>query len=113
VATCNGFDVEDMRRRWKDGWSASEIARHAGCLESTVYALRDKFSWPDPDGTSSEPLPPSIEDARLSEDSLALSPWVKARADEIRAQRKEKLDAEPWVVTRTRVWRQTYRARTA
>jgi len=113
VATWNGVDVDDMRRRWKDGWSASEIARHAGCLESTVLALRDKFKWPDPDGTSSEPLPPSLEDARLSEDSLALSPWVAARAEEVRAMRADKADAERFNMTPVPLWPRTYRARTA
>jgi transposase len=98
-----GMDAEDLRRLWMDGWTACEIARRVGCLESTIYALRQRYDWPDPEGSSNEPPPPSTEDARLSEDSLALSPWVQARADEIRAQRVEKLEAEPWDVTRTRL----------
>jgi hypothetical protein len=104
-----GMDAEDLRRLWMDGWTASEIARRCGCLESTVYVLREKYDWPDPEGSSNEPAPPSTEDARLSEDSLALSPWVQARADEIRAQRVEKLETERWEVTKTRLHKSGHR----
>jgi len=95
--------ADDMRRLWMDGVSVVEIARRAGCHKTTVYMLRDRYEWPGVERETNEPPPPSPEDARLSEDSLALSPWVQARADEIRAQRSEKLEAEPWNVTRTRL----------
>jgi hypothetical protein len=105
-----GMDAGDLRRLWMDGWTASEIARRFGCFEWTIYALRERHDWPDPEGSSNEPPPPSPEDARLSEDSLALSPWVQQRADEIRAQRIEKLEAEPWSVTSSRLCKAGRRA---
>lgn len=93
MPTWNGIDVDDLRRRWLDGWRADEIARYAGCPESTVYVLRQKFRWPNP-LASNEPPPPSVEDATLSEDSLALSPWVAKRAAQVRARRLAVPDLE-------------------
>jgi hypothetical protein len=78
----------------------------AGCPEWHVHALRKRHGWPDQNCWFSEPPPPSVDDARISEDSLRLSPWVQQRADEIRAQRLKERAEESVNATQQRVYRQ-------
>lgn len=88
------IDIDELRRLWSEGWLVADLAKRYRCTESMVYWLRQKYGIKDrPKNQSTEPPPPSAEDAAASEDSLALSPWVAARAEQFRRQKER--DGEP------------------
>lgn len=87
-------DIEELRVLWDADWSTEDLAVKFRCTQSMIYTLAAKYGFRKREGLrSSEPSPPSQEDADASLDSLALSPWVAARAAEFRKQKEEKGEA--------------------
>ena len=87
-------DIDELRVLWDADWSAEELSEKFRCTQSMIYTLAQKYGFRKRDALrSSEPAPPSQEDADASLDSLALSPWVAARAEEFRRQKEEKGEA--------------------
>jgi len=105
-----GVDIEEMRELWSDGWSVVDLAKRFKVTASAVYNFSNLYAWPERGG-SNEPPPPSEEDARLSSDSLALSPWVEARVAQFREAKQKQLEQERAEVMQVRVWRREYGAR--
>lgn len=81
-------DVALLFRLWNEGLSRIEIARHFKISVSTLHGWQKRYRLPkrtvDVRPQSCEPPPPSEADDILSQESLALSPWVEARARECR-----------------------------
>jgi hypothetical protein len=101
------IDLTEFRQLWEAGWLAEDLAARYRCTKTYVYWLRNKYGIPDRDMLkSAEPPPPSLEDARISRDSLALSPWVEARVKEMREAKLAELRDEPWTLTKARLWRE-------
>jgi hypothetical protein len=89
-----GIDITELRQLWEDGWQVHDLAERFGCTATYIYWLRKKYSFSDRERSQSkEPEPPSPEDATASCDSLTLSPWVAARAEEFRRQKEAKGEA--------------------
>jgi hypothetical protein len=83
------IDIEELRQLWEAEWSVEDLAKKFRCSETTIYWLRRKHEFSDRERSQMrEPSPPSSDDANASEDSLALSPWVAARAEEFRKQKE-------------------------
>jgi hypothetical protein len=102
------IDIDELRRLWEADWSAKDLATRFACTESLIYHLRQKYKFRDRAHLqSTEPPPPSAEDAVASHDSLALSPWVAARAEEFRRQKEERGES-----LRGGVYLRTYSLRT-
>ena len=88
------IDIDELKQLWDAGWLVEDIAKRYGCTDSYIYWLRKKYGISDRSRQqSTEPPAPSQEDADASLDSLALSPWVAARAAEFRRQKEEKGEA--------------------
>jgi hypothetical protein len=91
MTTSNQIDVAELRRLWEADWSVADLAARYRCTETMIYWLRRRHGFGDRDcSQSKEPPAPSSEDAIASCDSLALSPWVAARAEEFRKQKEER-----------------------
>ena len=79
-------DLDEMRRLWVAGESATSIAARFNVSKTTIWRLSVEYGMP------SRPLPqsveaeaaPSPEDESASSESLAFSPWVAARIKELR-----------------------------
>lgn len=103
----NHIDIEELRQLWEAGWLVQDLAARFRCTHTMIYWLRRKYGIRDRDRLqSTEPPPPSPEDARVSRDSLALSPWVEARVKEMREAKLRELRDEPWSLTKARLWRE-------
>ena len=90
------IDIDELRQLWGDGWLVDDLAKRYGCTKSMIYWLRKKYRIRDREKWQSlEPPPPSPEDAAASLDSLALSPWVEARARECRERHFAQRRNEP------------------
>jgi uncharacterized protein YjcR len=104
-------DVALLFRLWNEGLSRIEIARQFGISVSTLHAWQKRYGLPkrtaDIRPQSCEPEPPSEADDILSRESLALSPWVAERAEEVKqmhyAQRRRETDSAS--VKKARSWR--------
>jgi len=89
------IDLNELKQLWEAGWLVNDLAKRYGCTKTYIYWLRKKYDIADRDRSqSTEPGPPSPEDAQLSRDSLALSPWVEARAREVRERHYEQRRCE-------------------
>jgi hypothetical protein len=88
------IDIDELRKLWDAGWLVEDLAKKYRVTNSAIYWLRKKYGIRDRDRQqTTEPAAPSQEDADASLDSLALSPWVAARAEEFRRQKEEKGEA--------------------
>jgi hypothetical protein len=102
------IDIDELRRLWESDWTAQDLAAKYCCTESHIYRLRLKYGLRDRDRPQCvEPPPPSPEDAAASHDSLALSPWVAARAEQFRRQKEARGES-----VRSGVFLRTYSLRT-
>jgi hypothetical protein len=102
------IDIDELRRLWESDWSVEDLAARYKCHEAHIYRLRIKYGIRDRERQQScEPPPPSPEDAEASHDSLALSPWVAARAEEFRRQKEARGES-----VRSGVFLRTYSLRT-
>jgi len=85
------IDIDELRHYWQADWTAEDLALKYRCTKTYVDWLRNKYGIPDRNILKAqEPPPPSPEDARMSRDSLALSPWVESRVKEIREAKLRK-----------------------
>lgn len=93
-----GGDVATLFAMWAEGRTKAEIAVRFKVSTSTVYSWAQRYQLPrrriDYVPVSQEPPPPSPEDDAASMDSLALSPWVEARARECRERHYEQRRGE-------------------
>lgn len=91
------IDIDELRQLWDAGWLVDDLAKRYRCTRTFIYWLRKKYRIPERDRSqSTEPPPPSPADDVLSRDSLALSPWVEARAREIRERHMAQRRGETW-----------------
>ena len=106
-----GGDVATLFAMWAEGRTKAEIAVRFGVSTSTIYTWAQRYQLPrrkiDYVPVSQEPPPPSPEDDAASMDSLALSPWVEARARECRERHYEQRRGEDPCNTHSKVskWR--------
>ena len=91
------IDLEELRQLWESGWLVEDLAKRYGCTNTYIYWLRKKYGIANRSRSqSTEPPPPSVADDLLSRDSLALSPWVEARAKAVRERHFAERRGEPW-----------------
>lgn len=91
------IDLEELRQLWESGWLVHDLAKRYGCTDTYIYWLRKKYGIANRSRSQSmEPPPPSVADDLLSRDSLALSPWVEARAKEVREKHFAERRGEAW-----------------
>lgn len=104
-----GGDVATLFAMWAEGRTKAEIAVRFKVSTSTIYSWAQRYQLPrrkiDFVPVSQEPPAPSPEDDAASMDSLALSPWVEARARECRERHFEQRRGECDETVRTKVWR--------
>jgi hypothetical protein len=88
------IDIDELRRLWEAGWLVEDLAAKFRCTPTYVYWLRKKYGIQDRcRSQSTEPPPPSPEDAAASQGSLALSPWVAQRAEMFRREKERRGEA--------------------
>jgi hypothetical protein len=87
------FDVPALFRLWNDHTIRPEdVARQLGISTTHLrraashYGLPQRPAWRD---TSDNEAPSQVEEM-LSQDSLALSPWVAQRAEMFRREKEQK-----------------------
>jgi len=104
------IDIPLMFRLWHDETLRTEdVALQLGLSTGTLrkvahgYGLHSRISTPSGEITEA----PSDAEDLLSQDSLALSPWVAARAEEFRRQKEERGES-----LRGGVYLRTYSLRT-
>jgi hypothetical protein len=102
------IDIAELRQLWEADWLASDLASRYGCTETMIYWLKRRHGFADRERSQcKEPQAPSPEDAEASNGSLALSPWVAARAEEFRKQKEARGES-----LRGGVYLKTYSLRT-
>jgi hypothetical protein len=90
------IDIDELRQLWEAGWLVHQLSQRYECTLSMIYWLRKKYGIRDRlRSQSTEPPAPSEADELLSRDSLALSPWVEARARECRERHFAQRRREP------------------
>lgn len=78
------IDVDEMRRLWSAGVSATDIADRYGITRKRVWRISERHEFPSRELPHAiEPAAPSPEDEAASGDSLRFSPWVAARIKEL------------------------------
>jgi hypothetical protein len=83
------INLDELRELWNAGWLVDDLAARYKCTKSFIYWLRKRYDIGDRSRSqSTEPGPPSPEDGAASTDSLALSPWVAARAEPYRIEKE-------------------------
>lgn len=88
------IDLTELSKLWESGWLVEDLAKRYGCTNTYIYWLRKKYGIANRSRSqSTEPPPPSVAEDLLSQDSLALSPWVAERAEVFRRQKER--DGEP------------------
>ena len=102
-------DVPLMFRLWNDAsMRAEDVALALGVSTATLrkiaarHGLRGRINPPSPINFLDAPSP--AEDL-LSQDSLALSPWVEERAREVRERHFAERRGECDSTSRSRAWR--------
>jgi hypothetical protein len=92
------IDIRELRELWDDGWSAADLAERYNVTRRHIHWQAEKHKFPKRGRQDyQEPTP---EDAAASEDSLALSPWVRARIAELGLQGRREESAVGLVQTR-------------
>lgn len=102
------IDVSTLFRLWHDESLRTEdvalqLQVSTGTLRKVAsrYGLTHRVSPPSMELTDA----PSQSEELLSQDSLALSPWVEARAKEVRERHFKDRVNESQSASRTRKWR--------
>lgn len=87
IAHHTSGDVATLFAMWADGSTKGEIAHRFGVSTSTIYDWAKRYALPTRKfefiPTWTEPPAPSPEDEEASGASLALSPYVQARIQEL------------------------------
>lgn len=106
-----GGDVATLFAMWAEGRTKAEIAVRFEVSTSTIYDWAQRYRLPrrkiDYVPVSQEPPAPSPEDEAASLGGLALSPWVEARARELRERhyQQRKSEKDNTTIGKVSAWR--------